>query len=192
MKQPEERETPKGPRGDGKKPEVQKPAEMMPEKRQEAKKKDMWAQRAAPPAQPKIQPDRAQQPQGENKKKGDGFTEVKRQNQQRKEELKPVPPGQNSMEKRRVTFKRDNGLPHSEKKDLEISSAVNRALFEEKIPHFVRIQGIMKNTRVCLSTITTHGATAEMLIKYTEIVIKVARKIDAGNVDIDKMSSGRN
>jgi len=80
--------------------------------------------------------------------------------------MKPVPPGQNSMEKRRVTFKRDNGLPLSQKKDLDISSEVNRALCEAKVPHFVRIQGVVKNTRGCLSTITTLGATAEMLIRY--------------------------
>jgi len=39
--------------------------------------------------------------------------------------MKPVPPGQNSKEKRRVTFKRDNGLPLYQKKDLDISSEVN-------------------------------------------------------------------
>jgi len=33
--------------------------------------------------------------------------EVKRQ-QQRKEEMMPVPPGQNSMEERRIKIKRDN------------------------------------------------------------------------------------
>jgi len=109
---------------------------------------------------------------------------VKRQ-QQKKEELRPVPPGQNSMEKRRVTFRRDNGLPLSQKKDLDISSEVNRALFEAKVPHFVCIQGVTKNTRGCLSTITTSGSTAEMLIRYREIVIKAARKVDAGIVDIE-------
>jgi hypothetical protein len=105
--------------------------------------------------------------------------------QKKVEEMRPVPPGQNSIEKRRVTFKRDNGLPLSEKKDLDISSEVNRALFEPKVSHFVRIQGIIMNTRGCLSTITTPGATAEMLIKYREIVIKAARKVDAGIVDIE-------
>jgi len=99
--------------------------------------------------------------------------------------MKPVPPGQNLMEKRRVTFKRDNGLPLSQKKDLDISSEVNRALFEAKVPHFVRIQGVTKNTRGCLSTITTPAATAEMLIRYREIVIKAARKVDTGIVDIE-------
>ena len=108
-----------------------------------------------------------------------------KRSQRKKEELRPVPPGQNSMEKRRVTFKRDNGLPLSQKKDLDISSEVNRALFEAKVPHFVRIHGVTKNTRGCLSTITTPGATAEMLIRYREIVIKAARKVDAGILDIE-------
>jgi hypothetical protein len=115
-------------------------------------------------------------------KKGEGFQEMKGG---KKKEMKPVPVGQNSMEKRRVTFKRDNGLPLCQKQDLDISSAVNRVLFEEKVLHFVRIQGVTKNTRGCLSTITTPGATAEMLVKYREIVIKAARKVDAGIVDIE-------
>jgi len=72
--------------------------------------------------------------------------------------MKPVFPGQNSMEKRRVIFKRDNGLPLSQKKDLDISSEVNRALFEAKVPNFIRLQGVTKNTRGCLSTITTPAA----------------------------------
>jgi len=99
--------------------------------------------------------------------------------------MKPVPPGQISIEKRRVTFRRDNGLALSQKKDLDILSEVNRTLFEATVPHFVRIQGVTKNTWGCLSTITTPGATAEMLIKYREIVIKAARKVDAGIMDIE-------
>jgi hypothetical protein len=99
--------------------------------------------------------------------------------------MKPILLGQNSMEERRVVFRRDNGLPLSQKKDLNISSEVNRALFEAKVPHFVCIQGVTKNTRGCLSTITTSGATAEMLIRYRKVVIKVARKVDAGIVDIE-------
>jgi len=62
---------------------------------------------------------------------------------------------------------------------------VNRAHFEAKVPHFIRIQGVTKNTRRCLSTITTPGAMAEMLVRYREIVIKAARKVDAGFVDIE-------
>jgi hypothetical protein len=166
VKKPEVGEIPKGPKA-GKKPEVKKPTEKKPEKKQEERKKETWVQREAAPSSTKQQPGQAQvqqqQHQGENKKKGDGFQEVRRI--QKKEEMKPVPQGQNSMEKRRVTFRRDNGLPLSQKKNLDISSEVNRALFEAKVPHFVRIQGVMKNTRRSLSMITTPGTTAEVLIK---------------------------
>jgi len=185
-KKPEVKEVPKGQKAGVKKPEVKKPAQQQPAKKPEEQKKETWAQRAAAPPPPKKQPEQRQQQQQQSgqpqKKKGDGCVEVKRQ--QKKEEMKPVPPGQNMMEKRRVTFKRDNGLPLSQKKDLDISLEVNRALFEAKVPHFVRIQGVTKNTRGCLSTITTPAATAEMLIRYREIVIKAARKVDAGIVDI--------
>ena len=185
-KKPEVKEVPKGPKaGEKKKPEVKKPVQQQPAKTPEENKKKTWGQVAAAPP-PKKQPEQRQQQQHsgqQQKKKGDGFVEVKRQ--QKKEEIKSVPPGQNSMEKRRVTFKRDNGLPLSQKKDLDISSEVNRALFEAKVPHFIRIQGVTKNTRGCLSTITTPAATAEMLIRYREIVIKAARKVDAGIVDIE-------
>jgi len=143
-------------------------------------------QRAATPPPPKKQPEQRQQQQQsgqQQRKKGDGFVEVKRQ--QKKEEIKPVPPEQNSMEKRRVTFKRDNGLPLSQKKDLDISSEVNRALFEAKVPHFVRIQGVTRNTQGCRSMIATPAATAEMLIRYRQIVMKAARNVDAGSVDIE-------
>jgi len=187
VKKPEVKDVPKGPKAGEKKPEVKKPREQNPGKKPEEKKKDTWAQRAAAPP-PKKQPEQRQQQQQQlsghqQKMKGEGFTEVKRQ--QKKEKVKPVFPGQNSMEKRRVTFKRDNGLPLSQKKDLDISSEVNRALFDAKVPHFVCIQGVTKNTLGCLSTITTRGAKAEMLIRYREIVIKAARKVDAGIVDIE-------
>jgi len=142
-------------------------------------------QRAAAPAPPKKHPEvrQQQQHQRESQKKGDGFQEVRRS--QNKEEMKLVPRGKNSMEKWRVTFKKDNRLPISQKKYLDISSEVNRVLFEAKVPHFECIQGVMKNTRGYLSTIMTPGATAEMLIRYAEIVIKTARKVDAAIVDIE-------
>jgi len=188
-KKPEVNEILKGPKAEGKKPEVKKPNEKKPEKKLEDKKNETWAQRVAapPPPPPKKQPEQQQQQQQsgqQQKKRGDGFVEVKKK-QSKNEEMKLVTPGQNTMEKRRVTFKRDNGLPLSQKKDLDISLEVNRALFEAKVPHFVRIQGVTKNTRGCLSTITAPQAMAEKLIRYREIVIKAARKVSTGIVDIE-------
>jgi len=187
VEKPDINKIPTGPKAGGRKPEVKKPTEKKPEgkKLEEKKMKDTWAQRAPAPPPPKKQPKQRQQQQGEKKKKGYGFQKVKRNGQHKKKELKPVPPGQNSMEKMRVTFKRDNGLPLSQKKDLDISSKVNRVLFEAKFPYFVHIQGVTKITRGCLSTITTPGATAEMLIRFREVVIRAARKVDAGIVDIE-------
>ena len=164
MKKPEVKETPEGGKaGEKKKPEVKKPAEQQLAKKPEEKKKETWAQRAAtqPPKQQPEQRQQQQQSGQQNKNKGDGFVEVKRL--QKKDEIKPVPPGQNSMEKRRVTFKRDNGLPLSQKKDLGILSEVNRALFEAKVPYCVRNQAVTKNTRGCHSKIATPGATAKIL-----------------------------
>jgi len=183
-KKPEVKEVPKGPKARGKKTEVKKPIEEKLGQKLEENKKETCAQRAAAPMPPKKNPEHRQQKQGEIKKKGDGFTEVKRR-QQKMEEMKPVPLGKNSMEKRRVTFNRDNGLPLSQMKDLDISSEVNRALFEAKVPHSVRIQVVMKNIRGCMSTITTPGVTAEILIRYRKIVIEAARKVDTGIVDIE-------
>jgi len=186
VKKLEVKETTKRPRGgEKKKPEVKKPSQQQRAKKPEEKKKETWAQRAAPPP-PKKQPEQRQQQQQsgqQQKKTGDGFVEVKRQ--QKNNHMKPVPPGQNSMETRRVTLRRDNGLPLSQKNDLDISLEVNRAHFEAKVPYFVRIQGVTKNTRGCLSMITTPGSTGEMLIRYREIVIKAARRMDAGIVDIE-------
>jgi len=184
VKKLEVKEIPQGPKaGEKKKLEVKKPVQ--PAKNPDQTKKESWAQKVAAPPPSKEQPEQRQQqsPGQQQKKKGDGFVEVERQ--QKKEAMKPVFPGQNSMENRRVTFKRDNGLPLSQKKDLDILSEVNRALFDAKVPHFIRIQGVMKNTRGCHSTITTPGAPAEMLIRYREIVIQAARNLDSGIVDIE-------
>jgi len=185
VKKPEVKEVPMGPKAGGKKQEVKKSDGEKMEKKSEEKKTETWAQRAAAPQPKKKQPEQRQPQQlgQQQKKNGDGFVEVQRQ--QKNEEMKPVFPGQNSMEKRRVTFKRDNGLPVSQKKDLDILSEINRALFEANVPNFVPIQVVTKNTPRCLTTITTLGATAEMLIRYREIVIKAARKVDAGIVDIE-------
>jgi len=141
-KKPEVKEVPKGLKAGGKKPEVKKPVQQIPGKKSEEMKKEMWVKRAAAPPPSKKQPKQRQQQQQsgqQQKKKGmNGFVKVKRQ--QKKEEMKPVFLGPNLMEKRRVTFKRDNGLPLSQKKDLDISLEVNRALFEAKVPHFICIQ----------------------------------------------------
>jgi len=145
VKQPEVKEVTTGPKAGERKPEFTKLRKQSSGWKPEGKKNDPWAQRAAVPPPQKQPKQRQQQQLGQQQKmKGDGFVEVERQ--QKKKEMKLVPPGQNSMEERRVTFKMDNGLPLSQKKDLNISSEVNRAHFEGKVPYFIRIQGVTTNT----------------------------------------------
>jgi len=76
VKKPEVKEIPKGPKADEKKkkPEVKKPTSG---EKSEEKKKERWAQRAAAPPPAKKQPEPRQQHQGERKKTGDGFQEVR-------------------------------------------------------------------------------------------------------------------
>ena len=185
MKLLEAKETPKRPKAGGKKPEVEKPGTTKPERKPEEKKQEPCAQRLAAPSPPKKQPEQRQQQDSDTEKIGDSFTEVKRGNGPKTKQVKLVFPGQNSMEKRRLRFGRDKGIAVCQKKDLEISSEVNPALFEAKVPHSIGIERVTKNTRGCLSMITTAGATVEMVIWYREIVIKAARNVYSGIVDIE-------
>jgi len=123
MNKPEVKETLKGPKA-GNKPEVNKPEEKKPLKKPEKKNKETWAQRSAAQPPPKKLPEQRQQQQGEKKNQGDHFTEVQRQ-QQKKKEVQAVLPGQNSMAKRRLMFKRENSLPVFQKMGLDISSEVD-------------------------------------------------------------------
>jgi len=127
VKKQEVKEEPMGPEA-GKNPEIKKPQEKKLEKKLDEEKKAIWVEMVAAPQVTKEQPKQRQQQQGEKKKKGDGFQEVKR-----------------GRQKRRVTFKRDTRLPLSQKKVLDILLEVNEELFEVKVPHFVRIQGVAKN-----------------------------------------------
>lgn len=67
---------------------------------------------------------------------------------------------------------------------MEILSKVNKAHFEAEVPYSVCIQGVTRNTKGCLLTITTPGVHAAKLIHFRESVIAAARKLDAVSVDI--------
>lgn len=94
----------------------------------------------------KKQPEQQQQCGQDQKNEGKCFRLVGKMKQQ-KEELKLILAALNWMKKRMVTHKKDNRLPHSQKKDFDISSEVNGALFEAKALHFVCIQGVTNNTK---------------------------------------------
>jgi hypothetical protein len=80
VKKPEVKKVPKGPKAGAKKPELKQSKPKKPEvKKPKEKKMETRAQRAAAPPPPKKHPGQAQQPQcqGENKKQGEGFQEIR-------------------------------------------------------------------------------------------------------------------
>jgi hypothetical protein len=51
--------------------------------------------------------------------------------------LKPIPTNENTLENRRVTVRRNNGLPVALKKDTEILSEIYRVLWICQVPAHV-------------------------------------------------------
>ena len=90
------------------------------------------------------------------------------------------------MENRRVTFRRNNALPHSQKKDVEIVSAINIALHAAGAPYHIRMTDITTNVRGTITALAGPNASADMLVAWKEVVVKAARRIDQGIIDIEK------
>ena len=89
------------------------------------------------------------------------------------------------LEQRRFTFVRDGKAPKSKCLTADIQSAVNRARYQEKIPHFVRIQDVRRNDRETITGVTTSTASAKMLMNYRDTVICATRTVDAGIVSVE-------
>jgi hypothetical protein len=69
--------------------------------------------------------------------------------------------------------------------DQEIASAVNRALFQQQAPAHVQIMNARMNRRGTLTAITHQNATAEMALLYRDIIIKAARSVNKGIIDVE-------
>jgi hypothetical protein len=98
----------------------------------------------------------------------------------------PIPTEKNTLENRRVRFQRNNGLPVSLKKDAEIVSEVNRALWARQVPAQIRMMGISTNMRGSITVLERENASAAMLIVFREIIFIAARKVDQCIIDIEK------
>jgi len=90
-----------------------------------------------------------------------------------------------SMADRRLILRRDKSIPLPRKMDEEIASAVNRALFEQQAPAHVRIMNVRRNPKGTITAITHQNATAEMALLYRDIMIKAARSVDKGIIDVE-------
>jgi hypothetical protein len=128
---------------------------------------------------------------GQNKKDEAGFQVVGRKKEKKEEKnkvsgLEPIPTNKNTLENRRITFRRNNDLPVSLKKDLEIVSEVNRALWARQVPAHIRMTGISTNMRGSITALARENASADMLIAFRKIIVIAARKVDQGIIDIEK------
>jgi hypothetical protein len=70
--------------------------------------------------------------------------------------------------------------------DQEIASAINRALFHQQAPAHRRIMNARRNAKGAITAITHQNATAEMAMRYRDIIITAARTVDTGVVDVEE------
>ena len=70
--------------------------------------------------------------------------------------------------------------------DQEIASAINRARFHQQAPAHSRIINARRNAKGTITAITLQNATAEMAMRYRNIIITAARTVDKQVVDVEE------
>jgi len=97
----------------------------------------------------------------------------------------PAPTSAPSMADRRLILRRDESIPLPEKMDEEIASAVNRALCQQLALAHGRIMNARRNAKGTIITAITHqNATAEIALRYRDMIIMAARSVDKGIIDV--------
>lgn len=81
------------------------------------------------------------------------------------------------MEQRRLAFIRGSTKLLALCKAEDIQSAINRAMYQEKILHCVHIQDIRGNGWETITGVTTLTASAKMLMNIRDTVIRAARTL---------------
>jgi hypothetical protein len=70
--------------------------------------------------------------------------------------------------------------------DQEIASAINRVLFHQQAPAHIRIMNARRNAMGAITVITHQNATGEMPLQYRDIILKAARTVDKGVIDVEE------
>jgi hypothetical protein len=96
----------------------------------------------------------------------------------------PAPMTGSSMADRRFILWRDKSVPLPNKMDQEIASAINRALFHQQAPAHIRIMKARRNAKGAIMAIRHQNTTAEMAMRYREVIVTAARTVDRGVVDV--------
>jgi hypothetical protein len=90
------------------------------------------------------------------------------------------------MADKRLILSRDESVPLPNKMDQEIASAINRALFHQQAPAHNRIMNARRNAKGAITAIAHQNATAEMAMRYRDVIIMPARTVDRGVVDVEE------
>jgi len=101
----------------------------------------------------------------------------------------PTPMTGSTMAERRLIFWGDKSVPLLNKVDQEIASAINRAHFHQQAPAQIRIINARRNAKGAIMAITHQNATAEMALRYCEIIITAVRTVNNGVVDVEEDES---
>jgi len=89
------------------------------------------------------------------------------------------------MADRRLISERDESIPAPRKMDEDIASAVNPALFQQQAPAHGQVMNARRNEKGTITAITNPNATEEMALLYRDIIIKAARSVDKGIINME-------
>jgi len=93
------------------------------------------------------------------------------------------------MAERSLILGRDDRVLHSNEMDKEIAHVIDRALFHQKSPATIRIMNAKRNAKGTMKSITHPNETAEMAMRYRDIIITAAKSVYRGVVDVAQNES---
>jgi hypothetical protein len=167
---------PKGPKSEAKDTKAAKEPEGRQQHQKQQQRKPTYAEKAAALAM------------GQSKEGEFQVIERKKKKGEKKEldDMVAIATNKNTLEYGRVPFKRNNTLPISQKQDVEIVSAVNRALHASRVPHHIIMRKITTHVRGTITALATPQASADMLVAWREVVVTATRSIDQGIINLEK------
>ena len=93
------------------------------------------------------------------------------------------------MAGRQQIFRRDESVPLPNMMDQEIASAINRAMFYNTAPARIRITNPKRYAKRDITAITPQNTLEAMALAYHDDLIKAARIVDKGVIDVEQNES---
>jgi len=76
-------------------------------------------------------------------------------------------------------------MPLPNKTDEQIASAVNSVLFQQQTPAHFQIRNAKRNTRDTITAIGQQKATAEIPLRYRDVINNTTRSVNKGVIDVE-------